>query len=43
MKTYQKPYTEYFELVGKSLMTFDISDGPQPENPYGTPARNLYL
>ena len=48
MKKYQKPYTEYFEIVGKTLMTFDLSDGIEPgktgfEEEGEAPARKLYL
>lgn len=46
MKKYQKPYTEYFEIVGKTLMSYDISGGPEPgfeEAPARVPAQKLYL
>lgn len=43
MKKYQKPYTEYFEIVGKTLMSFDLSDGIEPGFAEGAPARVLYI
>ena len=44
MKKYQKPYTEYFEIVGKTLMSYDISGGPEPTGfEDGAPARVLYI
>lgn len=46
MKTYQKPYTVYFEIVGKSIM-WDYSAGEDPKNNYTAPLRipshKLYL
>lgn len=45
MKKYQKPYTEYFEIVGKTLMSYDISGGPEPGKTgfEEAPARVLYI
>ena len=46
MKKYQRPYTEYFEIVGKTLMSFDLSDGIEPgQTGFGdqSPARVLYI
>ncbi len=44
MKTYQKPYTVFFEIVGKSIM-WDYSAGDDPYNqaPLRVPSRKLYL
>lgn len=44
MKTYQKPYTVYFEIVGQSVMAFDYSDIDDPDSaPARIPSHNLYL
>lgn len=43
MKTYQKPYTVFFEIVGKSIM-WDYSAGDDPDSaPARIPSHKLYL